>query len=234
MRFPAPLVEGRLLRRYKRFLADVELPDGETVVAHTANPGRMIGLTEPGSRVFLSHHDDPKRKLKYSWQLVEVGPHLVGVNPILANTLVREAIEAEAIAELTGYAALRTEVRYGKRSRVDLLLEDATRPPCYVEVKSVTLVEGEAGLFPDAVSDRGRRHLEELSEVVRAGCRAVMCFLVQRPEPAFVAPADAIDPAYGEAFRAAQAAGVEAIAYRAAVTVRGIEVTEGLPVRPQA
>lgn len=229
------LVEGRLLRRYKRFLADIELATGEVVTAHTANPGRMIGLTEPGSTVYLTFHDDPKRKLKYSWRLIEVTGALVGVDPNLANGLVREAIEAGRIAELTGYPELRAEVRYGqRRSRVDFLLEAPDRPPCYVEVKNVTLHEAGGGLFPDAVTARGLKHLHELEDVVREGGRAVMLFVVQRPEPAYVAPADAIDPAYGEGFRHALANGVEALAYRAEVTRSAITIVEPLPVRERA
>lgn len=230
MRFASPLLEGRLVRRYKRFLADVELAAGELVTAHTANPGRMLGLATPGSAVWLSHHDDPARKLKYTWQLIEVDGRLVGVNPALANRLVREAIERGAIPELAGYGSLRTEVRAGPRARTDFLLEDSARPPCWVEVKNATFLAGEAALFPDAVTERGRRHLEELAALARGGARAVLCYLVQRPEPRVVAPADAIDPAYADAFRAALAAGVEAIAYRARVGLEGIEVSERLAV----
>ena len=231
----ADLVTGRLVRRYKRFLADVELASGEVVTAHTANPGRMIGLCAPGGVVHLTRHDDPKRKLKYTWRLVEVGGRLVGVDPNLANGLVREALDAGRIPELAGYPQLRPEVRYGQRSsRIDFLLSGDGRPPCYVEVKNVTLLEGRAGLFPDAVTARGLKHLRELEDVVREGGRGVLLFVVQRPEPAFVAPADAIDPAYGEGFRAALAAGVEALAYQAEVTTAAITLTRSLEVRARA
>lgn len=232
MRFGQTLIKGRLLRRYKRFLADVELEDGEVITAHTANPGRMIGLTEPGSTVYLSHHDKPSRKLKYSWELIRVGRNLVGINPMLANDLVAEAIAAGRVPELAGYAGQRREVKYGARgSRIDLLLSDPERPDCYVENKNVTLVDGEAALFPDAVTERGKKHLLELRDVVAAGGRGVILFVVQRPEPEYVGPADAIDPAYGEVLREVAAAGVELLAYRAKVGRREIRITDSLPVR---
>ncbi len=230
MRFASPLIEGRLIRRYKRFLVDVKLAGGQLVTAHTANPGRMQGLMEPGSRVWLSYHDNPKRKLAYSWQLVKVGRYLVGVDPIRANALVAEAIRRGVISELSGYDSLRREVALGA-SRIDLLLE---RPGerCYVEVKSVTLrMPDGLGLFPDAVSERGRKHLLELASAVTNGDRAVLCFVVQRGDVQVVAPADHIDPAYGESLRAVVAAGVEVIAYRGRVRRHGIVLRDRLPVR---
>jgi len=231
MRFAEPLIAGKLVRRYKRFLADVELGSGATVTVHTANPGRMLGLTRPGSTVYLSRHDKPTRKLPYTWELVRVGRTLVGVNPMLANGIVAEAIEAGAIAELRGYRQLRREVRYGSRgSRVDLLLSEPDASDCYVEVKSVTLVERSVAMFPDAVTERGRKHLLELGDMVAAGHRGVVCFLVQRRDARAVSTADHIDPQYADALREALSRGVEAIAYRASVGTRRIVVAQPLPV----
>jgi sugar fermentation stimulation protein A len=235
MRFPAPLVPATLVKRYKRFLADVVLPSGETVTAHCANPGAMTGLNVPGARVWLSKSQNPKRKLAHSWELIEVdlggGSELVGINTSHPNALAGEAIAAGAIPELTGYASLRREVKYGKNSRVDFLLEGPSRPPCYVEVKNVHLMRA-AGLaeFPDAVTKRGAKHLVELSDMVAAGARAVMLYLVQIGSAERFALARDIDPGYGLAFDAARAAGVEAIARRCRLTHDGIEVAEAVKI----
>jgi len=227
-----PLTAGVLLRRYQRFLADVRLESGEVVTAHTANTGRMTGVAEPGSRVWLSRASDPRRKLKWTWELVEARPGvLVGIHTGRANALVAEGIETGVIQELAGYHRIRREVRYGGRHRIDLLLEDDGRPPAYVEVKNTTLVEDGVALFPDAVSERARRHLAALEAMVAEGARAVICFCVQREDAVASAPADAIDPAYGAALRRAVAAGVEAIAYRARVSTREIVLERSLPVR---
>jgi sugar fermentation stimulation protein A len=237
VRFEGALHPGRLIRRYKRFLADVELDSGETVTAHTANPGAMTGLIEPGRRVYLSHHDVPSRKLKYSWQLVKIGRSLVGVNPALANDLAAEGIERGVVTELQGYAELKREVRFSyageeKPSRLDLRLEGhASRPDAFVEVKNVSLVEGEVARFPDAKTERGRKHLRALEAVVAGGERGVLLYVVQRPEPKVVSPAEAIDPLYADALREAAAAGVEVLAYRAKVGTRELKLTERLPVR---
>jgi sugar fermentation stimulation protein A len=218
MQFAQPLIEGRLLKRYKRFLADIELPGGGIVTAHTANTGAMSGCCEPGSRVWLSRSDNPKRKYPLTWEIIEVAPEvLCGINTMLSNKLVREAIESGFIAELDGYQIVRSEVRYGnENSRIDLLLEsDASqnRPPCYVEVKNVTLADGETGLFPDAVTARGTKHLRELMFMVEQGARAVIFYCVQRNDCSEVRPADAIDALYGKTLREALASGVEALAY---------------------
>src|SRR5262249_51723175 len=170
MRFPAPLLPATLVKRYKRFLADVVLPTGETVTVHCANPGSMIGLAAPGARVWLSKSANPKRKLAHSWELIEVdfgtGAELVGINTAHPNALAVEAIAAGAVPELAGYAGLRREVKYGRNSRVDILLEHPQRPPCYVEIKNVHLMR-RAGLaeFPDAVTKRGAKHLGELADM---------------------------------------------------------------------
>jgi sugar fermentation stimulation protein A len=233
MRFPVPLIEATLVRRYKRFLADVMLPSGEMVIAHCANPGAMIGLAAAGARVWLSLSSNPNRKLRHSWELIEVdlggGAELVGINTSLPNALAAEALAAGAIPELTGYATIRREVKYGANSRVDFLLEAPGRPPCYLEIKNVHLMR-QAGLaeFPDAVTKRGAKHLAELAAMKAAGARAVMLFLVQIGSAQRFALARDIDPAYGRAFDLARAAGVEAIARRCRLSHDGIEVAEAI------
>jgi sugar fermentation stimulation protein A len=234
MKFPAPLIQGTLLKRYKRFLADVDI-GGETITAHCANPGSMLGLAEPGSAVWLSQSDNPKRKLKYSWELVEVdlgaGPTLVGINTAHPNPLVAEAIKCSAISELSGYPSLRREVKYGVNSRIDILLEDADLRRCYVEIKNVHLMrESGRAEFPDSVTARGAKHLGELSQMVREGHRAVMVYLVQRGDAEKLSLARDIDPGYGAAFDAARQAGVEAIAYACAITPDAIKVGKAIPV----
>ena len=231
MRFPDPLIPGRLSRRYKRFLADVELRSGEVVVAHCANPGSMLGLADPGATVWLSPSRNPDRKLKYSWELVAVDGHLVGINTSLPNGIVEEAVRAGAIAELAGYAGLRREVRYGRNSRIDLLLEDDARPPCYVEVKNVHLKRGpEAAEFPDSVTARGTKHLLELAEAAEAGARAVMLYLVQRGDCQRLEIAADIDPEYDRTLREALGRGVEALCYSCTVGPESVEVDRRLPV----
>jgi sugar fermentation stimulation protein A len=213
MRFGQALVTGRLVWRHKRFLADVILDSGERVTAHVANTGSMRSTREPGSAVALSHHPDPHRKLRWTLELVRVGRSWVGVNTARPNRIVEEAIAAGRIGPLRGYPELRREVRYGARSRVDLLLE-GRRGLCYVEVKNVTYREGRLALFPDAVTERGARHLRELREVVRQGHRGVIFFLVNRDDCAAFGPAREIDPRYGELLDEVTARGVEALAYR--------------------
>ncbi len=235
MQFPSPLVTGKLIKRYKRFMADVELESGETVTAHCANPGSMMGLAEPGTTVWLSISDNPKRKLKYSWELLRVdlgaGPALVGINTSHPNGIVAEAIEQGKVAELTGYDTLRREVKYGKNSRIDILLESAGKPPCYVEVKNVHLMR-RAGFaeFPDSVTARGAKHLDELSDMVAGGARAVMVFLVQRDDGEQFSLAADIDPHYVERHDAAHTAGVETLVYSCKLDPHsGIEIDHALP-----
>jgi len=231
MRFPEPLIPGRLQRRYKRFLSDVVLDDGAEVVAHCANPGSMLGLAQPGSRVWLSPAANPARKLRYSWELVEADGALVGINTGRANALVGEALEAGRVPELAGYDSRRREVRYGTNSRVDFLLERAGAPPCYLEVKSVTLRRGGTlAEFPDAVTARGTRHLAELGIVARQGSRAVLFFLVQRGDCKRVAAAADIDPAYAAALVEAQAAGVEILCYKCNLSPTAIVLDARLPL----
>ena len=236
MLFASPLVPGALIRRYKRFLADVTLSDGRGVIATCPNTGSMLGCAEPGSPVWLSESDDPSRKHRYTWELVAVrsGPGwvLVGINTGLPNRIVREGIESGVVPELSGYESIRGEVAFGEeRSRVDLLLESAGKPPCYVEVKNVTAaVDDGVAPFPDAVSERGAKHLRELARIAASGARAVQFYCVQRGDVREVRPADAIDPAYGKALREAMAQGVEVLAYRAEVTRRGIRLDTRIPV----
>ena len=230
MLFPS-LLEGRLVRRYQRFLADVETAGG-LVTAHCPNTGSMLGCKDAGMRVWLSPAANPARKLAWTWELVETAPGvIVGVHTGRSNALVREAIDAGAVPELTGYPTLRPERKYGEGSRIDLLLQAPGRPDCYVEVKNVTAaVEGGVGYFPDAVTARGAKHLRELAAMVAAGHRAVLVFCVQRGDVAEVRPADRIDPAYGRALRDALAAGVEVLALGATVTPQAIALTRRLAV----
>lgn len=235
MKFETKLIQGTLLKRYKRFLADVKLETGEEVTAHCANPGAMFGLKEPGSTVWLSPANNPKRKLKYSWELIETNDYnikaLVGINTSHPNKLVEEAINDGTIKELSGYKTLRREVKYGENSRIDILLENNltnkdSRSTCYVEVKNVHLLR-KKGLaeFPDSVTTRGAKHLKELSEMVKQGHRAIMVYLVQRPDVNEFSLATDIDKAYGEAFKNAKKAGVEAIVYKCSITKDEIKVT---------
>ena len=231
MRFPDPLIRGRLLRRYKRFLSDIELDNGEIVVAHCANPGSMTGLKDTGAPVWLSPSRNPKRKLKYSWELIQVDGHMVGINTAWPNRIVEEAVAAQMVPELAGYPSLRREVPYGRNSRIDLLLEAADRPPCYLEVKNVHLKRS-AGLaeFPDSVTKRGTKHLRELSEMAGQGARAVMFFLVQRGDCTSFRVAADIDPDYDRAFHAALDHGVEVLCYSCRVGEEAIELDRPLPV----
>ncbi len=237
MRFPAPLEKGTLVKRYKRFLADVALESGATVTAHCTQPGSMMGLVEPGLAVWLSQSDNPKRKLKYSWELVEVdlgaGPVLVGVNTGLPNRLASEAIQAGAIEALAGYEGLRREVRYGENSRIDILLTREGAAPCYVEIKNVGLMrERGRAEFPDAVTTRGAKHFAELAAMVEQGFRAVTLYVVQRDDVERFAVARDIDPAYGEAFDLAKRAGVEVMSYACSLSPGGIEIARPIPVEP--
>ncbi len=233
MEFPDPLIRGRLIKRYKRFLTDVELDDGTVVVAHCANSGSMESVKEPGSEVWLSPARNPDRKLKFTWELVRVGETLVGINTALPNYIVSEAIEDGKVSELIGYASLRREVKYGKNSRIDILLEDVSKPMCYVEVKNTTmrrdLVAGPVE-FPDAVTSRGAKHLVELADMVKEGHRSVMFYLVQREDADSFTVADDIDPTYAKGLETAMKAGVEVVCYGCRLTPQSIEVTHPIKV----
>lgn len=231
MKFATPLIEGRLVARYKRFFADVELPDGEIVTAHCANTGAMAGIKDAGLKVWLSRADNPKRKLKFTWEVVEAQETLIGTLPGRANELAEEAVHCGILTELTGYASLRREVKYGENSRIDLLLEAEGRPPCWVEVKNVHWMR-QPGLaeFPDGVTSRGTKHLGELSARAQAGERAVQLFIAQRSDCTRLCPAEDTDPVYAAALRAAHAAGVEILAYACEVTPAGIAITHPMAV----
>jgi sugar fermentation stimulation protein A len=233
MLLPQPMLRGVLVNRYKRFFADVALDNGRALTAHCPNPGAMLGMNAPGAVVWVSRSDDPKRKLAHTLELVEVDGGLVGVNTLLPNRLVAEALAAGAVPELAGYASLRREVKYGENSRVDFLLEAPDRPACWVEVKSVTLCRG-GGLaeWPDCVSARGARHIAELQAVVRRGDRAVVLFLVQRGDCHRFALAHDLDPAFSRALANAAAAGVEILAYGCDVTPAGVALSRRLPDDP--
>lgn len=237
MRFPTPLVPGTLILREKRFLAHVRLDDGREVIAHTNNTGAMRGCSEPGSRVWLSPAANPKRKLKWTWELVDVGGGvLAGINTILPNKLVAEAARTGAIDAFSSYDRVRTEVKYGAEgSRVDVLLErgdGGVGDRWWIEVKNVTLVDGAGhGSFPDSPTERGRKHLRELGVMVDAGERAGLLFVVQRSDIRDVSPADAIDPEYGAELRRVAARGVEVMAWQADVTVEGVVLARELSVR---
>ncbi len=228
MKFHAPLIEGVLLQRYKRFLADVQLSSGEIVLAHCANSGSMLSVKEPGSKVWLSPAADPARKLRYTWELIEVNGAMVGINTGLPNRIVAEAIAAGEIKELADYDSLKREQKYGKNSRIDILLESLGRPPCYVEIKNVTMRRGfppaHRAEFPDSVTARGAKHLVEMADMVRTGARAVMFYLVQRTDCDELSIAADIDPAYDKGLRTALAAGVEAIGYACDVSPVGVAV----------
>jgi sugar fermentation stimulation protein A len=232
MQFSVPLVSGRLVKRYKRFLADVVLDEaGEEVTAHCANPGSMLGLKEPGSRVWLSPSDNPKRKLKFSWEVIEADGALVGINTAHPNKLVEEALVAGRIQGLAGFETLRREVKYGKNSRIDILLEQADGSKIYVEVKNVHLMrESCLAEFPDSVTARGAKHLVELGDMVAEGHRSAMVFLVQRPDCDTLSLASDIDPNYAEAFKTAKAAGVEAYAIGCDVRLDGIDAVKDVAI----
>jgi sugar fermentation stimulation protein A len=223
------LIPAVLIRRYKRFLADVALADGTQTTVHCPNSGSMAGCAAPGSRVLLSRSTNPARKYCYTWELVEADGNWVGINTGLPNRLAREAIEAGVISELLGYDQIRQEVAYGTNSRIDLLLT-GEKGLCYLEIKNVTLVEGAKALFPDAVTTRGQKHLRELMQVVAAGHRGVTLFMVQRQDAVSLSPADAIDPVYGQLLRRAAESGVELLAYQALVSPAEIRVTHSIPL----
>lgn len=223
------LIPGTLVRRYNRFLADVRLANGETVTAHCPNSGSMRACCEPGRRVYLSVHDDPRRKLVYTWELIEMPTSLVGVNTQVPNRLAARAIAAGKVAELGNYASVRREVKVGEHSRIDLLLESPDRRSCYVEVKNCTLVEAGLATFPDAVTTRGRKHLLELQRLVTKGFRCAMFFLIQRMDADRFAPADAIDADYGRELRNAREKGVEIVVYDVRIDRVGIRLNRPIP-----
>lgn len=238
MQYPDALVRGRLVRRYKRFLSDVEIPGPEgtvQVTAHCANPGSMMGLADPGATVWLLPNRNPTAKLDWRWELTEAADTLVCINTARANTIVGEALSAGRVPALVAYSAVRPEVKYGQSSRIDFLLEEDGLPPAYVEVKSVTLRRPEgsdpqAAEFPDSVTKRGAKHLDELIEVGKAGGRPVMFFLVQRGDCTHFRPAADIDPAYAAALKRAAEEGVEVLCYMAQISTDGIVLGPSMPL----
>lgn len=238
MRLPTPLLRGRLVKRYKRFLADIVLNDGREVTAHCANPGSMLGVAIEGSPVWVSEHKNPKRKLPFSWELVEIDGTLIPINTSNPNKIAYEAIEAGVIPELTGYDSIRREVKYGEASRIDILLENpgsnrvGRSAPCYVEVKNVHLSR-QPGLaeFPDSVTKRGAKHLRELIQIAASGRRAVMFFIVQRNDCRAFTPAADLDAAYAAGLKAAVAAGVETLCYDCEVTTTEVVLRRALEIK---
>lgn len=232
MNFDRTLIPATLVTRYKRFLADVTLEDGSQVTAHCANPGAMSGLNQPGIRVWLEPNDDPRRKLNFSWKLVALaGGHFAGIDTSIPNKVIKEALSKRAIPEFADYSSVRAEVKYGKNSRIDFLLQQAGLPDLYLEVKSVTLKRATGWAeFPDSVTKRGSKHLAELSEMVKSGHRAVMLYLVQRTDCSKFRLATDIDPAYASAYDHARTQGVETLCYSTTITPRKIVLSNPLPI----
>jgi sugar fermentation stimulation protein A len=230
MQFFSPLIQGTLIKRYKRFLADVRLADGSIVIAHCPNTGAMTGCAEPGWKVWLSPSNNPKRKLLYTWEVVLTDRfHWIGINTHKANVLVKEAIEEGRIDELLGYKTLQSEVRFGQEnSRIDFLLTDREKADCYVEVKSVTLLVDNAGYFPDSKTLRGQKHLRELSVMVNQGKRAVLFFCVQHSGIQSVQVAKHIDPDYANELKQAMLNGVEILCYGCRVSSEKIDINQSL------
>lgn len=233
MDFPDPLLRGTLIKRYKRFMADVMLDSGDTVTAHCANTGAMLGVQDPESEVWLSPARNPDRKLKFTWEMIRIGDGLVGINTAHPNKIVAEAIEAGNIPELSGYEDLRREVKYGSNSRIDILLSAHGKPDCYVEIKNVHLMR-DAGVaeFPDSVSTRAAKHQGELANMVEQGARAVTVYLCQREDCDSFRLADDIDPDYAVASKDARQRGVEAICYACDLTPESITVSRRLQIIP--
>ncbi|MEO1398907.1 MAG: DNA/RNA nuclease SfsA [Pseudomonadota bacterium] len=238
MKFSSPLIEARLIERYKRFLADVELEDGSVLTVHCPNPGAMMGLKDPGIRVWISDSQNPRRKLRHTLEMVEAraptGPVLVGLNTMWPNRLAKEALDMDRIPQLAGFETLRTEVPYGTRSRIDILLSGGTKDDardCYVEVKNVHLVR-RAGMheFPDCKTERGAKHLREMAAMVEQGHRAVMLYVIQRSDGDRFSLASDLDPAYADAFVTARDAGVEALAIRCDISLSEISAKTLIPI----
>lgn len=226
------ITEGRLIKRYKRFLADIQLPDGQEITVHCPNTGSMKNCADPGSRVWIQDSGNDKRKYRFGWELVEVeGQFLACINTGRANKLIKEGIESGVISQLQGYYSIRQEVKYGENSRIDLLLEDESKGRAWVEIKNVTLLQQKGqGCFPDAVTKRGAKHLQELMAMVEQGDRAVMLFCVPHTGIEQVSPADHIDPEYGRLLREAADVGVELLAYRADITPQQVCISREVPV----
>ncbi len=230
MRFEQPLIEATLVRRQKRFVADVRLASGEEVSVHCAHPGSMMGCSEPGSKVLISSHNDPRRRFKHQLEIIYSGRTPVGIHTGRPAAVVYEAMMEGRIGELAGYAQIRRDARYGRDNRIDLLLEGNGLRPCYIEVVNVTLGQDGTAFYPDTVMPEGAVHMDELTDLVREGCRAMLFFLAQRADVERFRPADHIDAELAQAMRDAFARGVEPVCYRAKVTRKGIELDGRLPI----
>ena len=232
MQFTPPLQSATLIKRYKRFLADVVTPSGEVFTLHCPNTGAMTGCATPGDTVWYSTSENTKRKYPHTWELTQTqNGAFICVNTLRANTLAKEAINAESIPELTGYNTLKSEVKYGEEgSRIDILLQADDRPRCYIEVKSVTLAENEFGYFPDAVTARGQKHLRELMGVVANGERAVLLFAILHSAIEYFSPAHHIDAKYAKLLNEAHKKGVEILAYKAELSADNMTLISPLPV----
>lgn len=232
MHFTPALQRATLIQRYKRFLADVVTPDGETLTIHCPNTGAMTGCATPGDTVWYSTSENSKRKYPHTWEITQTqAGAFICVNTQRANQLAKEAVLSEKIPELIGYSSLKSEVKYGEEgSRIDLMLQADDRPRCYIEVKSVTLAEKEYGYFPDAVTLRGQKHLRELMSVVAAGERAVLLFAVLHSAIEYFSPAHHIDAQYARLLAEAQHRGVEILAYKAELSADNMALRSPLPV----
>lgn len=226
------LIHGTLVKRYKRFLADVKLDSGELVTAHCANSGTMKECSEPGRPVYLSFHDNPKRKLKYTWEMIKMPTSLVGVNTLVPNRLVKKSIEDGLVEQLKSYENIKAEVKVSDRSRLDLLLTNREKDKCFVEIKNCTLVKNDIAYFPDAVTTRGRKHLVELQKLAKEGNRSIIFFLVQRMDAKAFSSADHIDSEYGKELRKAQNNGVEIIVYGVVIDLKRIVLGKKIPFIP--
>ncbi len=225
-----PLISGILIKRYKRFLADVQLVEtGRTVTAHCPNSGSMKGCAEPGSQVFLSESTNPKRKLKYTWELLQGSGTMIGINTQVPNKLVKQAIENDLIEELSGYDKIKAEIKTSEHTRLDLLLEKTNGEKCYVEIKNCTLVENSVAMFPDAVTLRGQKHLDELEYLVSQGLRGVIFYLIQRMDAKSFRPADMIDKTYAEKLKRAVRNGVEIVTRDTIIDTKMIQI--GKPIK---
>lgn len=229
LRWP-DLIYGTLIKRYHRFLADVKLTSGEVVTAHCPNSGTMKECSQPGRPVYLSVHDNPKRKLKYTWEMIKMPTSLVGVNTMVPNRLVKKSIEEGRVEQLTGYENIKPEIKVPGGSRLDLLLTKGKNEKCFVEIKNCTLVKDGIAYFPDAVTARGRKHLVELQNLISKGNRCAMFFLVQRMDAKAFTTADHIDPAYGKEFRKAKNRGVEVIVYDVVMDLNNIILGKKIPL----
>ncbi len=230
--FQTPLIQASFIKRYKRFFVDAKLEDGTVITSHTNNTGSMKGLLENNPTAYFTPNNDPKRKLKFALEMVDNGTSLVGVNTSIPNSLVFESITAGDVPELTGYANAKREVKYGKegKSRIDVFLSDDHKPDCYVEVKNTTLKVGNQAQFPDAVTSRGTKHLEELILEVEKGHRAVMFYLAQRSDCTSFSTANDIDPVYSETLKKAIQAGVEVLCYSCTLSPQNIQLGKKLPI----